>query len=110
MRSMHFSYLFFTSGRPEIQSKFVKREARTLYKSLLLLDRLFTTFPRVRGSYQVTEQANKSCVGGSMKSHRMKIFIAAVVLLLVGAVAIAQTVHRATYRHGDGMFGERMLS
>jgi len=45
-----------------------------------------------------------------MKSHRIKIFIAAVAVLLVGAVAIAQTVRRATYRHGDGMFGERMLS
>src|SRR5262245_48490151 len=45
-----------------------------------------------------------------MKSHRMKIFIAAVVLLLVGAVAIAQTVHRAAYRHGGGMFGEHMLA
>ncbi|HSS98666.1 MAG TPA: Spy/CpxP family protein refolding chaperone [Terriglobales bacterium] len=45
-----------------------------------------------------------------MKSHRMKIFIAAVALLLVGAVALAQTVRRAAYRHGGGMFGERMLS
>ena len=45
-----------------------------------------------------------------MKSHRMKIFIASVVVLLVGAVAIAQTVRRAAYGHGGGMFGERMLS
>ena len=44
-----------------------------------------------------------------MKSHRMKLFIAAVALLLVGAVAIAQTVRRATYRHGGGMFGEHTL-
>ena len=40
-----------------------------------------------------------------MKSHRMKIFIAAVALVLVGAVAVAQTVHRAAYRHG----GEELL-
>jgi len=39
----------------------------------------------------------------------MKLFIAAVALLLVGAVAIAQTVRRATYRHGGGMFGEHTL-
>ena len=45
-----------------------------------------------------------------MKSNRMKIFIASVVVLLVGAVAIAQTVHRAAYRHGGGMFSEHMLS
>jgi len=45
-----------------------------------------------------------------MKSHRMKIFIAAVALVLVGAVAVAQTVHRAAYRHGGGMFGEHMLA
>ena len=45
-----------------------------------------------------------------MKSHRMKLFIAAVAMLLVGAAAIAQTVRRATYRHGGGMFGEHMLA
>jgi protein CpxP len=39
----------------------------------------------------------------------MKLFIAAVALLVVGAVAIAQTVRRATYRHGGGMFGEHTL-
>ena len=44
-----------------------------------------------------------------MKSHRMKLFIAALALLLVGAVAIAQTVRRATYRHGGGMFVEHTL-
>ena len=44
-----------------------------------------------------------------MTSNRTKIFIAAVVVLLVGAVAIAQTVHRSAYRHGGGIFGERML-
>ena len=44
-----------------------------------------------------------------MKSHRVKIFIAAVVLLLVGAVAIAQTVRRAAFRHDGGMFGDHML-
>src|SRR5262245_3296854 len=45
-----------------------------------------------------------------MKSNRMKIFVAAVVLLLVGAVAIAQTVRRAAYGHRGGMFGEHMLA
>lgn len=45
-----------------------------------------------------------------MKSNRLKIFIAAVAVLLVGAVAIAQTVHRASYGRGGGMFGEHMLA
>jgi protein CpxP len=45
-----------------------------------------------------------------MKSHRMKIFLAAVAIVLVGAVGAAQTVRRAGYRHGDGMFGEHMLA
>jgi len=45
-----------------------------------------------------------------MKSHRMKIFIASVALLLVGAAAIAQTVRRASYGHRGGMLGEHMLA
>ena len=45
-----------------------------------------------------------------MKSNRMKIFIAAVAILLVGAVAIAQTMRRAAYGHRDGMFGGHMLA
>ena len=45
-----------------------------------------------------------------MKSHRTKIFIAAIAVLLIGAVAIAQTVRRTAYRHGGGMFGEHMLA
>jgi protein CpxP len=45
-----------------------------------------------------------------MKSHRTKIFVAAVALVLLGAVAVSQTMHRAGYGHGHGMFGEgRML-
>src|SRR5882672_3108026 len=45
-----------------------------------------------------------------MKSHRTKIFIAAVALVLLGAVAVSQTVRRAAYRHGGGMFGGHMLA
>jgi len=45
-----------------------------------------------------------------MKSHRTKIFIAAVAVVLLGAVAISQTVRRAAYGHGRGMFGEHMLA
>jgi len=44
-----------------------------------------------------------------MKSHRMKIFIAAVALVLLGAVAVSQTIKRAGYGHGRGMFGGHML-
>ena len=45
-----------------------------------------------------------------MKSHRTKIFIAAIALVLLGAVAVSQTMRRTGYGHGHGMFGEaRML-
>ena len=44
-----------------------------------------------------------------MKSHRMKIFIATVALVLLGAVAVSQTIKRAGYGHGHGMFGGHML-
>jgi protein CpxP len=44
-----------------------------------------------------------------MKSHRTTIFIAAVALVLLGAVAVSQTLHRTGYGR-RGMFGEgRML-
>ncbi len=48
-----------------------------------------------------------------MKSHRTKIFIAMIALVLLGAVAISQTIRRAEYGYGHrhGMFGEgRMLA
>jgi protein CpxP len=45
-----------------------------------------------------------------MKFHRTRIFIAAAVLLVLGALAVAQTVRRAAYRHGGGMFGGHMLA
>ncbi len=44
-----------------------------------------------------------------MKSHRTKIFIAAVALILLGAAAVSQTIHRAAYGHGGGMFSGHML-
>jgi len=59
---MHFSYLFFTSGKLEFQSKFVKSASPSALQIFTALDRLFTTFPRKQGSYQVTEVLNKSCV------------------------------------------------
>lgn len=45
-----------------------------------------------------------------MKSHRTKIFIAAVAILLLGAIAVSQTIRRAAYRRDGGMFGEHMLA
>ncbi len=45
-----------------------------------------------------------------MKSHRTKIFIAAAAVVLLGAVAVSQTLRRASYGHGRGMFGEHMLA
>ena len=45
-----------------------------------------------------------------MKSHRTKIFIATVALILLGAVAVSQTVRRAGYGHGRGMFGGHRLA
>jgi periplasmic protein CpxP/Spy len=47
----------------------------------------------------------KALSGGSMKSHRTKIFFAAVALILLGAVAVSQTIRRSGYGHGRGMFG-----
>ena len=45
-----------------------------------------------------------------MKSHRKKIFIAVAALVLLGAVAVSQTVRRMGYGHGRGMFGGHMLA
>jgi protein CpxP len=45
-----------------------------------------------------------------MKSHRTKIFIAAIALILLGAAAVSQTVRRAAYGHDGGMFGGHMLA
>src|SRR5262249_53952811 len=45
-----------------------------------------------------------------MKSRRMKIFIASVVLVLLGAVAVSQTLKRVGYGYGQGMFGRHMLA
>jgi periplasmic protein CpxP/Spy len=46
-----------------------------------------------------------------MKSHRTKIFIVAVTLVLLGAVAVSQTMRRTGYGRGHGMFGEgRMMA
>jgi periplasmic protein CpxP/Spy len=45
-----------------------------------------------------------------MKIHRTKIFIAAVAILLLGAIAVSQTIRKAGYRHRGGMFGGHMLA
>ena len=43
-----------------------------------------------------------------MKSRNSKLLLIAVALVLVGAIAVAQTVKRTHMHHGD-MFGEHML-
>ncbi len=46
-----------------------------------------------------------------MKSHRTKVFIALAGLILLGAVAVSQTIrHAAAYQHRDGIFGEHLLT
>jgi periplasmic protein CpxP/Spy len=40
-----------------------------------------------------------------MKSHRTKIFIAVVALVVLGAAAVSQTMRKAGYGRGHGMFG-----
>jgi protein CpxP len=44
-----------------------------------------------------------------MKSSHIKILVAALVLTLLAAVGVSQTVQRSHRHHGGGMFGEHML-
>jgi protein CpxP len=81
----------------------------TLYKILLPLTVFLRLFSESSVLIWVIILPGSSC-GGHMKSHRTKILIASIALILLGAVAVSQTILRAGYGHGRGMFGGHMLA